>query len=71
MDTFHHNVMAGMVKWLETHDTIYVNEPLTPQVNFKTWILVLTLSMVSKLFPLYIYDHDHVYIYTLIFRMVW
>jgi len=30
MDTFHHSAMARMVKLLEAHDTIYVNEPLTP-----------------------------------------
>jgi hypothetical protein len=34
MDTFHNSAMAGQVKWLEAHDSIYLNGPLTPQMNF-------------------------------------
>jgi hypothetical protein len=30
MDTFHNNAMAGKVKWLEAHDILYMNGPLTP-----------------------------------------
>jgi hypothetical protein len=30
MDTFHNSAMTRRVKWLEAHDSVYVNGPLTP-----------------------------------------
>jgi len=57
MDTFHHNAMVRIVKWLETHDIVYVNDIYTiNELLFVALDLGLVIINGVKVFSL-VYIH--------------